>query len=366
MAELKTVSRLDELTSYLKKPLPRGGVVLILSEDDQLRELAIAALEEAAAIDYSDDFNVSRFDARENLEGAILAARSYPMMAERRYVRIDHLEGLKSIKVSDKPPAKVAKAKAKKSAEKGDREGDVLSSYLQDPADSTLLVFLASKLDQRTKLFGILKKSSFLVADLKVPTRRELPAWIRGRSNFYGLKIAPDAESLLADVVGSNLQLIERSLEQLRDYIYPDKAVSAAAIEEMICRSKSESIFDMTDAIGQGDGARALALLRNMEEDGEPALMISAMITRHFRQLLTVAAAARHGGSSSSIAGALGLNPFVAAKLLDQSRNMNIKGLLGAFPKLLDLDIALKSGAASPYGAIEDTLLELLQTLKRR
>ncbi len=364
-AAVNSLTTLEELEGFLAKNKLTGGVVLILSEDEQLRELALKSLEESLAVDYTDDFNVGRYDARDSLSEGLLAAQSYPMMADFRYVRLDHLEGLKGLK-SEKP----ARGKTKKGdkAEKTDKDDNPLGSYLEDPLSTTLLVMNGSKMDQRTKLFLSLKKGATLFCDLKVPTRRELPQWIERRAKYYGLKVNSEAKSLLADVVGSNLQMIERSLEQLRDYVYPDKVITQSAVEEMICRSKSQSIFDMTDAIGAGDGVRALALLRNMEEDGEPALMVSSMITRHFRQLLTVAAIMHRGGRANDIAQQMGVNPFVVTKLVEQAQRVSYKGLIGAFPRLLDLDIALKSGASSDYGSIEDMLLDLLPTLslKRR
>jgi DNA polymerase III subunit delta len=333
------IQALDQLRAHMPGPLA-GGVYLVMSEDSLLRDQGVAALQRAAGLDDLDDFNVDQLDAKDGLRSGLELARSYPMMAPQRWVHIREIEVLK------------------------EKDAAALMAYLDDPLDATILVLSAGKLDKRTRLYKSLK-SKAVVADLAVPTQRDLPRWIHDRTREHRLSMDMQAKQLLAEAIGPNLQLIERALEQLRNYVHPSDRVSPQHVENLICRSRTASVFDLTDAIGAKKISLAMKTLRTMEADGEQPLMILAMIARHFRQLLRAKCALAARVPERGLGKQLGVPPFVARKLAEQSRQYSTPSLMRAFPMLLELDILLKSSSIGYYVLLQDLVVNLMEVERR-
>jgi hypothetical protein len=92
-----------------------------------------------------------------------------------------------------------------------------------------------------------------------------------------------------------------------------------------------EPVWDLTDAIGDGRGADAVALLARLARGGAaPPLVLGALAT-HFRRLLRL----RSGGN-------LGLPPFVRRKLEAQAQRYTESRLVACLGAIHETDIALK------------------------
>jgi DNA polymerase-3 subunit delta len=111
-----------------------------------------------------------------------------------------------------------------------------------------------------------------------------------------------------------------------------------------------EPIWDLTDAIGGGDAASALALLAKLLRTGSAPQLLLGSLASHFRRLLRV----RSGGE---VAGP----PFVRKKLEGQARRYSPARLEGALRAIHDTDRALKGeGSVPPDLALERLVLGLL------
>lgn len=324
-----TSAGLDGLHSPLS-----AGVVTVVCPDPLLLGLALEAVRAACPVPADDDFNQERHDGRDGIATALQAARSFPMMADCRWVGISHVDALDEAEV------------------------EALKAYLDAPSDTTVLCCWTDKLDKRGRLYKALRAHYY--RELPVPTQRELPGWVRERAGQHELTIELDAAGLLAEVIGPNLMLIERALEQLACYIQPQRHVEVAAVEELICRSRSASIFELTEALGARRLGQALALVRRMEADGEAPLMVLAMIARHYRQLLRVKRLGASRLSDGALAGQLGVPPGAARALATQARQYALPQLLAVFGRLRDTDLHLKRGGHG-FAALEELALTLGQ-----
>jgi DNA polymerase-3 subunit delta len=261
------------------------------------------------------------------------------MMAERRWVALRHIEHLK------------------------EEESSTLVAYLEDPSPQTTLCCTAYKLDGRSRLFKTFSKKGYLV-ELPPPSQRELPQWLVQRCRELGLTIDVSAAQLLAEVIGSDLEMVERSLELIQNYAHPHTAITTDHVEALICRTKETSVFDLVDALGNRRLAQALSLLRQMEADGQQALMVLGMMARQYRLLLQIKALQAQGLGEGAMAKRLSQAPFVVGKLSGQARQYAHAALVETFPLLLRADIALKSGAGNSFATLEE--LALIITSKER
>src|SRR5690606_21035521 len=110
---------------------------------------------------------------------------------------------------------------AKETKQKKVSELDRLAEYASAPAESSVLVACASKLDKRRRLYTLAKKQGFLVTcDPLSP--HELPRWVRQRAQQLGHGLAPGVAELLAELCGPELSQVNDALERLSLYVGTD------------------------------------------------------------------------------------------------------------------------------------------------
>jgi DNA polymerase-3 subunit delta len=157
--------------------------------------------------------------------------------------------------------------------------------------------------------------------------------------------------------------------------------VTAPVIDEMVKRAPQETIFDLTDAMGERKTARAVGLLRELLGGGEAPELVLSMLVRHLRQLLqaralldaklpldgsaagrmTPALAAqlpREG--RDNLANLLQSQSWLGRRLAAQARNFSSEQLQQALAAALAADLAMKGIEGD--GGPPELLIELLVT----
>lgn len=308
---------MDELLSDI-----RAGrldpIYVLHSAHPILIERVVTAIRDQAVPPAARGFN---YDVVEGTAAApVTAARiiglaqTLPMMAARRMVFVRELAKL---------PA-------------GDT--DPLLGYLAAPNPSTVIVGVTSKLDKRMKLYAQLSKKGWLHV-LEAP--RQLAPWVRAEAQARGVRMDSAAVSRLVDAVGSDLSRIALAVEQLGLYA-GDRPVSSDDVDELIADTRERSVFELTDAIGAADRARALAAVSSLCDQRESAVGIVVMLARHIRQLSMLHTLRTTGVPRPQWAQLIGVPPFVVDKLIAQARAYSPQALAQATQRLARVDRALK------------------------
>jgi len=323
-------TRIDRLQSQLTSqgPLP---VYLVCGSEALLRGEAVKRLEAAVLGEGLADFNHDRIElGTDSLEAVLDAAFTAPMMAPRRLV---------SVRVNDTPKGAVL-------------EG--LKSYIADPCPTATVVLHAPSIDGRSALCKAADRQGGLLRfDPLRP--RDVIDWIIGRAETLGCGITRDGASLLADVSGNDLQLLETTLEKLVVHARGELRLERDDVEACVTRTREEVIWDLTDAVGERQLRKALMLVHRMIDGGQSGILIVAMLARHLRQLWKVKSLSEEGLQGKEVASAAGVRPFVVGKLQAQGRQFSHRALLGHFERLYRADRDLKSSRLG-----EELILEAL------
>lgn len=294
---------------------PLEPVYVLSSSQPLLVERAQAAIRDAAVPPALRGFNVDAFDGKGVTAARVLAAaRTVPMMAARRLVLIRDLSAMAAAELAGLVP------------------------YLDDPSPTTVLVGVTGKLDKRLKFFSAAAKARF-VHELEAP--RDLAGWLRAEAAERGLKVAATACGRLADTVGPDLARLSLSLDQLSLFA-GDRAVTADDVDELIAETRERSVFELTDAIGEGNAVRARAAVAALCGQRDSAVGVVVMLARHMRQLALCHAAAADRLPKQEMGRALGVPPFVVDKLLRQARRYGAGATATALVRLAEADAALK------------------------
>jgi DNA polymerase-3 subunit delta len=123
---------------------------------------------------------------------------------------------------------------------------------------------------------------------------------------------------------------------------------------QLVCTKTIKSrIFDLTDAVSEGNISKALMLLNDMVSLKEPMQKIMFMIIRQIRMVYRIKLLKEQGLPDSAATKELGLTPYVATKVIRSSRNLSAQVLENAIYYSAKLDQAVKSGRMADRTAVE-------------
>jgi DNA polymerase-3 subunit delta len=273
-----------------------------------------------------------------------------PFLSSHRLVIVDGLLGRFEVKQS-----KPRSGKGKSGNGLGEWEG--LDSYIKQMPETTVLMLVDEEVKGQNPLF---KKLSPLAEVKTFPLLRgrDLKAWIRGRVKAEGGDIIPEAVNLLAELIGGDLWAMDGEIRKLLLYSQ-ERPISEDDVRQLVSHVQEANIFALVDAVAEGRTELAQRILHRLYDEGVAPTYILVMITRQFR-LIAQARDLGKGLSRLQIQDRLGLKASYAVdKALSQAKLYDFEGVKRAYDKLLETDLAIKTGKYSDKLALELLVTEL-------
>jgi len=276
-----------------------------------------------------------------------------------------------------------------------------LSGDLKVVADKkTVLVFIENRTEKELKktdkdLFSFLTAKPNMAKDINYLKGTKLSNWVRGKFKENGHDVSPAVISLLINLVGSDPAKSEdrgasswalaNEINKISNYSiqkarlrpsasgnpnalirinsgHSDKFVdldyahiTESDVQLLVNRKEDDSIFELTDAVGNQNKAKAFEMVYRLTNSGHDAHYLLSMLVYHFENLLSVydPEPSRQNGSYGAGGSALKhLHPFVAKKAASQARKFSKEGLLSKFNHLAELDISSKDGLVNLKDAL--------------
>jgi len=286
--------------------------------------------------------NTSVFDGRTVTLGELRhACDAMPFLAEVRLVIVEGwLAHLASRRGADKATGDEPPATSRKILED-------LVAYLPHLPETTRLVFIELKKIRDNHPLLLLAKSDPERGKVKAfepPKGDALIEWITARAAKHSGEISFAAAQLLAQVIGSDLRLLDGEIQKLLTYTGGKRPAGESDVKLLTPYAGEADIFQMVDALGQRQGQVAARLVHRLLDGGKHPLELLSMIARQFRLLIQAKELIGQGQRPSEVAKELGLPDFVARKLAAQARNFSLPQLEAVYRRLLDTDIAIKTG----------------------
>lgn len=278
------------------------------------------------------DLNTTRLDGRRlRLETLALACEASPFLAERRIVIVT--DALKHVKAG--------------------KEREELRAYLdQLPAWCDLVFVEREEVDRRSILFTYLKKVGEVYEFL--PLEGEpLLEWLTARARQNGSRLEPAAARRLLELVGADTRMLATELEKLATYVGHRALITTSAVDRLVEDGQEQNLFAFIDQLAARRLGPALRGARALLEEGQAATYLLFMLARQVRILIGVQELTDQRLRPEAIATELGQKPFVIRKALEQARGF-APGELGVIhARLLELDLATKTGRIQAETALE-------------
>ncbi len=151
-----------------------------------------------------------------------------------------------------------------------------------------VLILTAAEVDRRKALFKVVRKVG-KVLDFSPDRRRLQSAALRVVQDCFRLnkkRAAAEVVSRLVLRVGLDLRRLASEAEKLVFHAGDRTEITLEDCDSLIRRSREEQIFDLTDALGSGDTARAILSLRRLLQQGEYFLRILGTLRKQFERIL--------------------------------------------------------------------------------
>lgn len=347
---MKILSR-EDLRNQLKRR-EIAPVYLLFGAETYLRDLAAKTIADFVFADASvRDFNEDEFSLNqtENLTYALASAEQLPMIAARRVIRIT------DVKVS---------ASGTKDTLKEDFE-TVLTNYLKNPSETSVVIFVADELDKRRKMAKVLIENAVAV-EFAALDDRDLMKWARDKFAEENAKADERALNNLVALVGNDLRRLTNEIEKIITASLPEKIITYELVESLVPNSRELTNFALTDQLVGKNKSKALETLKKILDDGAEPLMLLGLIAHNFRRLFMAKELMRQGVERTEVVRIMKLHPKFHEDFLRTARQSNEKYLKHILQKLAETDLAIKTsiGGGGKDGArmqIEMLVCELVK-----
>lgn len=283
------------------------------------------------------------------------ACEAVPFLTEKRLVVVEGLLG------RFEPRSKTERKKASRltGPDRHD-EYQPIAAYGGQIPSFTELVLVDSKVSNRNPLFRELSE----VAQVRsFPWLRgaKLQQWIEQRVAKAGGEIASRAVELLARFVGSDLWVMANEVDKLVLFT-GGRRIEEADVRAVVSYAQEANVFAMVDAILEFRAGVAQELLEQLMKRGAFPAYLLVMLSRQVQLMFRVKELKSQGKSRNDIQDKLGLtSDFVLRKALEQADRYSLARLKEVYHKLLEADLAIKTGKYDGELALNILIAELGQ-----
>lgn len=300
-----------------------GRLYVFYGEEDYLRDYYLGEMRKKLVPPGLEEFNFHRF-AGKNLTLSQLSAAvdTFPVLSERTLITVSDYDLYKS------------------------GEKDTLTALLSDLPEYCCLVFVYDTIeyspDARTKLHAVLKKQGSAVR-FDRQDQSDLVGWVRRRFRALGKEIDATQAEYLIFRCGSLMTGLISEIEKVGAYAKETK-ITREEIDAVAVPVLDAVVFQMTDAMAEGDFDNAAEILARLLKMQEAPIRLLAAVGRQMRQLYSARLVLDSGGGTGELAALWGMRSSYPAQLLLRSaRHFSAVWCRRAVRLCAEADMSMKS-----------------------
>ncbi|MFH1531752.1 MAG: DNA polymerase III subunit delta [Pseudomonadota bacterium] len=336
----------------LGEPAP---VLLFHGDEGFYRERAATLAVDHLLSDGLRDFNLDRRDGKETGPGDWVAlASNRPMLGTRRVIVVTSAD--RWLKVGGTNAAEKA-------------QQDQLADFAETSRSGTI-VLQATSADKRSRLWKLLQKRGHAYEFPPMRSIEEAESFVTDRFSGEGIRLERGVARYLAEILGTSMPDLLTEIRRLCIFVGDRKVLTMEDVEGQVAATRTHTVFEFVDALGNRDAPQALAVLarllegglksdRKTDTQGVPLILVS-LLHRQVRNMVLARSLVRdHGVEPRGLARDLGVPPFVAEKTLRQARRFPERRLQETLEELASVDQRLKSTSLPPRALLEGLIFRV-------
>lgn len=308
-------------------------VYLFHGEESFFIDKLVETIEDTVLNEMEKEFNLDVLYGKDvSAQQVINTAKRYPMAANHHVVIVKEAQSMQKL--------------------------NELTSYVNNPLESTLLVLVHKHktIDGRKSLGKTIRENGVLFQSKKLYDN-QVPNWINTYLYNRNYSITPKASLMITEYVGNDLSTIANEIDKIMITLENDtKEITDKHIEQNIGISKDYNIFELQNAIGSKDMAKAylIADYFSQNEKSFPLLRITSNLYFYFTKLMLI-----HKSKSKTpndLSQVIGLHPFLVKEYISAAQNFSFGKLANIIQILKTYD--LKSKGIDNSSASDGELLK--------
>lgn len=221
--------------------------------------------------------------------------------------------------------------------------GEQLAEYMDKIPETTIFLFVEQDVDKRSKMYKAVKKNGY-ICEINRQSEKDIEVWAAKIFDYNGKKITKADMAYFIANVGTDMEILSQEIEKLISYAYDKNVINKNDIDAVCIKQLNVRIFDMIDAISVKNQQKTLDCYYELIAEKEPPMRILFMISRQFNLILQAKDLSARGMSKEQIAGAMGVQGFIASKSISQSRNFTVSELKAGLAESISTEELIKSG----------------------
>jgi len=274
-----------------------------------------------------------------------------PFLAEKRLVIVEGLLARFEPKGRSSPRKKTTQVTNQENEYKS------LAACISKLPESTILVLVDGRVTSNnpllTELSGKAEVKRFpLLGDTG------LQQWIKKQVKEEGGSISPQAVSLLAGLIGSNLWIMANEIKKLV-LLTSGRRIEEEDVRTLVSYAQETNVFAMVDAILEFKPGIAEKLLQQLLREGAAPAYLLFMLARQVHMIVRARELRSQGEPEVEIQNRLGLPQFALRRTLEQAGRHPLSRVIEVYHKLLETDLAIKTGKYDGELALNILIAEL-------
>jgi DNA polymerase-3 subunit delta len=284
-------------------------------------------------------------------------AEAMPFLAEKRLVIIKGL--------LERYETKTSANKAKKGGVSGSKQDETQGfvDCLKGLPKSTVLILTDSIETKKNNLQNNqIYKGIFEIAEIRAfPWMRgiKLIQWIQSRVTQKGGGISRQATNILIELIGGDLHTMTNEIDKLVSFT-GGRMIEEKDVRMVVSAAQEADIFVMVDAIIDHKVDLAEQILQKLLRNGVAPAQILVLLARQIQMMVQLKDLKYQKKPLAEIQTKMGISyGFIWDKISARSEKYTMDGLKQTYKKLLETDLAIKTGKFDGDLALDILVAEL-------
>lgn len=238
-----------------------------------------------------------------------------------------------------------------------DKEKESLMKYIDNMNENVIILkCIDEKLDYKDTLIKKLKDKCTINEIVKMDYKAT-HEFITNILKQNGFNVSYDIVKKILNLCENNGDYALKEIEKLILYKIDDKNITIKDVETVISKSNEKEMFNLIDAVMSKNIGSCFTSYKTLKDTTDATVIVDAL-SKQFRYLYQIKIL-MNTMALPSIVTKISVNPFVAKKLYENTKNFSEKEIIEIIYKLSDIDIGIKIKGYDKNKLLENFFLNL-------